>query len=72
MLKTRLSLKTMHGLYLALTLTKKKNLNFFFKKSNPAICPFTTRNLSLLGQHMSEKRGVSKFLWTRGHPVVDN
>ena len=63
-------LKNSIGLYLALTLTQKKIVNFFFKKSNPALCPFTTRNLSLLRQHMSEKRGVSKILWTRGHPVV--
>ena len=51
---------------------KKKILTFFFKTSNPQLCLFSTWKDSQLYEHMSEKRGESKLLWTRGHPVVWN
>ena len=36
---------------------------------NLPICTFSTPNMSLISQGMPEKSGVSKLLWTVGHPV---
>ena len=42
---------------------------FYTCKKNLFICTFSTPNLSLISQCMPEKSGVSKLLWTVGHPV---
>ena len=70
LLQTGLSLKTRLDLYLALSLSKRKIFDFFFKKSNVTVCPITTWKDSLLRQHMSEKRGVSKKTVNARHSVI--
>ena len=39
-------------------------------KKNLFMCTFSTPNMSLISKAMPEKSGVSKLLWTLGHPVV--
>ena len=39
-------------------------------KKNLFISTFSTPNMSLISQAVPEKSGVSKLLWTLGHPVV--
>ena len=48
----------------------EKEFLFLFKISNPAQCLITTWKDSLLHQHLSEKRGVSKKPVIMGHPVA--
>ena len=43
---------------------------FYTCKKNLFVCTLSTPNLSLMSQGMPENSGVSKLLWTVGHPVL--
>ena len=60
MLKTRLSLKTKLGLYLVLTLTRKKILKFFFQKIKSGTVPdHHVKGQPAASTYVREKGGVT-------------